>query len=134
MNFAIEDSADQSSFRTEVRAFLDKNMPAGIEFMADPCDMSFEQYQLRRDLGRKLGAKGWLYPSMPKQYGGGDLSADDIGHADGDEEARRQSDRWRHSRCCDRQCADDGRSLLPRPESRRISERQNERSDQTDAG
>ena len=78
MNFAIEDSADQSSFRTEVRAFLDKNMPAGIEFMADPCDMSFEQYQLRRDLGRKLGAKGWLYPSMPKQYGGGDLSADHV--------------------------------------------------------
>ena len=78
MNFAIEDSPEQSAFREEVRAFLDKNVSPKIEHMADPCDMSFEQYQLRRDLGRALGARGWLYPSMPKEYGGGDLSTEQI--------------------------------------------------------
>ena len=71
MDFAIEDTTEQSAFRVEVRAFLDKNVSPKIEHMADPCDMSFEQYQLRRDLGRALGARGWLYPSMPKEYGGG---------------------------------------------------------------
>ena len=67
MNFAIEDSPEQSAFREEVRAFLDKNVSPKIE-----------QYQLRRDLGRALGARGWLYPSMPKEYGGGDLSTEQI--------------------------------------------------------
>ncbi len=79
MDFAIQDSPEQTAFRVEVRAFLDKNVSPDIEHMADPCDMSFEQYQLRRDLGRALGAKGWLYPSMPKEYGGGDLSTEQIG-------------------------------------------------------
>ena len=79
MDFAIQDSPEQTAFRVEVRAFLDKNVSPDIEHMADPCDMSFEQYQLRRDLGRALGARGWLYPSMPKEYGGGDLSTEQIG-------------------------------------------------------
>src|SRR5262245_36030559 len=78
MNFSIEDSAEQSSFRKEVHAFLDKTVSPKIEHMADPCDMSYEQYQLRRDLGRALGERGWLYPSMPKEYGGGDLSAEKV--------------------------------------------------------
>jgi alkylation response protein AidB-like acyl-CoA dehydrogenase len=75
MNFAIEDSPQQSAFRTEVRAWLAKNT-AGIEHSADPCDMSLAQYQTRRELGRRLGELGWLYPTMPKQYGGGDLDAE----------------------------------------------------------
>ena len=76
MNFAIEDSAEQSKFRAEVRAFIDKNVPPNLEFPADSCDTTYEQYQLRRELGRRLGAKGWLYPHMPKEYGGADLSID----------------------------------------------------------
>ena len=78
MNFAIEDSPGQSAFRTEVREFLEKNVPSNLEHSVDPCDMTYEQYQLRRDLGRKLGQKGWLYPSMPKEYGGGELSAEQV--------------------------------------------------------
>lgn len=76
MNFAIEDSAEQSAFRKEVRAFIDTIVPPTLEHMADPVDMSYEQYQIRRSIGRALGERGWLYPSMPKQYGGGDLSAE----------------------------------------------------------
>ena len=78
MNFAIEDSAEQSAFRAEVREFLEHNVSPQLEHAVDPCDMSYEQYQLRRDLGRRLGAKGWLYPSMPREYGGGDLSAEKV--------------------------------------------------------
>ncbi len=78
MNFAIEDSPEQSAFRAEMREFLARNVPPNLEHSVDPCDMSYEQYQLRRDLGRRMGAKGWLYPSMPKEYGGGDLSAEQV--------------------------------------------------------
>jgi alkylation response protein AidB-like acyl-CoA dehydrogenase len=76
MNFAIEDSPEQSAFRAEVREFLGRSVSPDLEHSVDPCDMSFEQYQLRRDLGRALGSRGWLYPSMPKEYGGGGLSAE----------------------------------------------------------
>ena len=78
MNFAIEDSPEQSAFRAEVREFFSRNVSPQLEHAVDPCDMSYEQYQLRRDLGRRLGAKGWLYPSMPQEYGGGDLSAENV--------------------------------------------------------
>ncbi|HEX2827433.1 MAG TPA: acyl-CoA dehydrogenase family protein [Burkholderiales bacterium] len=78
MNFGIEDSAEQGAFRDEVRAFLATAVPDNLEHAIDPVDMSYEQYQIRRALGRKLGAKGWLYPSMPVEYGGGDLSAEKV--------------------------------------------------------
>ena len=73
MDFAIEDSVEQSAFREEVRTWLDENIPDGMEFPVDPGDLTLEQYQLRRELGRHLGAQGWLYPNMPTEYGGGDL-------------------------------------------------------------
>src|SRR5581483_9066368 len=41
-----------------------------------PEDHPYEEYQLRRALGRKLGEKGWLYPTMPVEYGGGGLDVD----------------------------------------------------------
>jgi alkylation response protein AidB-like acyl-CoA dehydrogenase len=79
VDFAINDSSEQKAFRAEVRAFLEENVPANIEYPADPSGLSLEQYQIRRELGRKLGARGWLYPTMPKEYGGSDMSADQAG-------------------------------------------------------
>lgn len=78
MDFSIEDSAEQSSFREEVRNWLAENIPKGIEYPVDPGDLTLEQYQLRRELGRRLGARGWLYPNMPKKYGGGDLPVEKV--------------------------------------------------------
>lgn len=77
MDFAIVDSPEQAAFRREVSQWLKDNVPAGIEHSIDPKDMTYEQYQLRRELGRRLGKMGWLYPTMPKQYGGGDLKANE---------------------------------------------------------
>ena len=78
MNFATEDSPEQSAFRAEVREFLKTAVSPSLVHTADAADMSYEQYSLRREIGRRLGAKGWLYASMPKQYGGGDLSAEKV--------------------------------------------------------
>src|SRR3990170_470657 len=35
-----------------------------------------EEYEFRRGLAEKLGAKGWLFPLYPKKYGGADLTVD----------------------------------------------------------
>jgi alkylation response protein AidB-like acyl-CoA dehydrogenase len=76
MDFTIEDSAQQSAFRVEVREWLAKNVPANLEHPADPKDITYDQYLIRRQIGRGLGSKGWLYPSMPTKYGGGDMAAE----------------------------------------------------------
>ncbi len=78
MDFAIEDSVEESAFREEVRAWLQENIPAGTEYPVDPGDLTLEQYQYRRELGRRLGDRGWLYPNMPTQYGGGDLPVEKV--------------------------------------------------------
>ena len=78
MDFAIEDTPAQSAFREEVREFLNKNVSPKIEHTTDPGNQPLEQYQLRRELGRALGKKGWLYPAMPREYGGADMSADQV--------------------------------------------------------
>ena len=78
MDFAVEDSREQSRFRREVREWLAANVSPDLAHTVDPCDMSLAQYELRRELGRRLGAQGWLYPSMPKAFGGGELAAENI--------------------------------------------------------
>lgn len=76
MDFEVTYTPEQEAFRTEGRAWLAANIPEGLEQPVDPGDLSLEQYQKLRELGRRLGAKGWLYPTYPKEYGGGDLSVD----------------------------------------------------------
>ena len=58
------------------RVWLEGVLPQDLVEPADPADLSYEQYQKRRELGRKLGAKGWLWPTTPTQYGGGGLTVD----------------------------------------------------------
>ena len=76
MDFEPSYSEEQERFRAEVRAWLKENLPSGITHPADPADLTYEQYEKRRDLGRSLGAKGWLWPTAPAEFGGGDLSLD----------------------------------------------------------
>ena len=76
MDFEPRYTPEQEEFRREVSAWLKDNVPVGMEHPADPADLTWDQYQLRRDLGRKLGDKGWLWPTAPAQYGGGGLDVD----------------------------------------------------------
>jgi alkylation response protein AidB-like acyl-CoA dehydrogenase len=76
MDFEVTYTPEQEAFRAEVRAWLATNIPEGLEQPVDPGDLSLEQYQKLRELGRRLGTKGWLYPTYPHEYGGGDLSVD----------------------------------------------------------
>ena len=75
MEFELEYTAQQEAFRKEVREWLEHNVPAGISVSARD-ELSREEWERRRELGRRLGSKGWLWPTMPTKFGGGGLTAD----------------------------------------------------------
>ena len=76
MNFELEYTPEQQAFRREVRSLLESCGLDELEFPVDSHDLSYDQYQKRRRIGRALGEKGWLWPTSPTQYGGGGLSID----------------------------------------------------------
>ncbi|MSQ21979.1 MAG: hypothetical protein EXR53_01550 [Dehalococcoidia bacterium] len=76
MDFQIHYTDDQERFRIEVRSWLEENIPASMRLPVDPADPTEEQWQFWRGMHRKLGAKGWLHPTYPKEYGGGGLSGE----------------------------------------------------------
>lgn len=73
MDFEIAWTPEQEAFREEARAWIERNAPR-LPDHADPANLTREEYRLQREFGRKLGEKGWLYPTMPAEYGGGGLS------------------------------------------------------------
>lgn len=76
MDFEPRYSPEQEAFREEVRAWMNENVPDDLERPPDSANISYEGYQRYRDLGRKLGDKGWLWPTAPTEYGGGGLTID----------------------------------------------------------
>ena len=76
MDFESQYTPEQEEFRRELRAWLEENLPSDLVDPADPADLSYEEYQKRRKLGRKLGDNGWLWPTAPTEYGGGGLTVD----------------------------------------------------------
>ena len=76
MNFEVEYTPEQEAFRKEVREFLEANVPPELRETQAEDGQPYEKYLMCRELGRKLGVRGWLYPTAPKEYGGGGLSAD----------------------------------------------------------
>ncbi len=76
MDFEVTYTPEQNAFRAEVRTWLADNVPDDLEHPIDSADLTWEGYQKTRQLGRRLGRKGWLYPTYPKAYGGGELSVD----------------------------------------------------------
>ena len=74
MNFSLDYTKEQEAFAQEVREFLDGNVPADLGNQRDPLKLSEHQFRERRELGRKLGQKGWLYPAYPKEYASGGLA------------------------------------------------------------
>jgi 3-oxocholest-4-en-26-oyl-CoA dehydrogenase alpha subunit len=76
VDFEIAYSEEQQRFRQEVRAWLEANVPSDIARTPVDAADSLRRYQQQRELGRKLGEKGWLYPLAPTQWGGGGLDVD----------------------------------------------------------
>jgi len=76
MDFEPTYTPEQEEFRREVREWLKENVSPDISQPPDSINITEEQYQLRRELGRRLGAKGWLWATAPEEYGGGGLALD----------------------------------------------------------
>jgi len=79
MDFQVNYSAEQEAFRKEVRAWLDENAVMPQELGKLPLDemaTTRAQWDWSRQFTQKLGHQGWLYPTLPKQYGGGGLTHD----------------------------------------------------------
>ena len=74
MDFSLDYTEEQERFAAEVRQWLDENVPKDFKPIRDAQKMSYEQFQLGRSFARKLGQKGWLYPTYPREHGGGGLS------------------------------------------------------------
>ena len=76
MDFEPRYSEVQQQFRQEVQEWLEQNVPNDLANPADSKNTSYEDYLKYRELGYRLGEKGWLWATAPVEYGGGGLSID----------------------------------------------------------
>lgn len=76
MDFAYTYTDDQEDFRKEVRSWLEENIPDDMRAPVDRMELSQAQYDYWREMHKTLAEKGWLYPTYPKEYGGGGLSGE----------------------------------------------------------
>jgi len=68
MDFSLDDTDEQQTFRLRVREWLVEHAPQ-VTRHSDP----EERHRLLRQFGRQLGFRGWLYPTAPAEYGGGGM-------------------------------------------------------------
>jgi len=71
MDFELHDTPEMAAFRKEVKETFRQIIPKELVVSPYDEDVTPEQTELRRKIGKELGARGWLRPLWPKQYGGG---------------------------------------------------------------
>ena len=76
MDFDIAYTEEQERFRSEVRTWLEENIPEEMKRPVDEMDFTEEQYRFWRQKHKEMAAKGWLNPIYSKEYGGGGLTSD----------------------------------------------------------
>ena len=77
MDFEYTYTVGQVAFRSEVRAWLEERVPKDLHRPQDAKHMNRELFDWNYKFRTELGAKGWLHPMYPKEYGGGGLTAED---------------------------------------------------------
>jgi alkylation response protein AidB-like acyl-CoA dehydrogenase len=63
-------TAEEEAFRQEVRGFLKKELPPGMERSVIHGGETDEEWEFTKQFTRKLGDKGWIAIWWPKKYGG----------------------------------------------------------------
>ena len=86
MDFEYHYTEAQEKFRKEVGSWLDENIPRSYKapleqeewaYYGTTSELNDADFDVAREMRRKLGKKGWLHPTYPKQYGGGGLSGEE---------------------------------------------------------
>ena len=72
MNF--KDNPTEAKFRTEVREFIDKELPASAKDGEFERGMYRGMFERLKETRQKLASKGWIAPAWPKEYGGAGLA------------------------------------------------------------
>jgi len=68
MDFGLDYTQEQESFRKEVQSWISTNVPENMKEPVDGRDFNEDQYRFWREKHKELAAKGWLYPTQPKEY------------------------------------------------------------------
>jgi alkylation response protein AidB-like acyl-CoA dehydrogenase len=76
VDFKTPYTPEQEEFRKEVRAWLEANIPENMRSPVDRLALTDDHYKFWREMHKTLAEKGWLYPTYPKEYGGGGLGAE----------------------------------------------------------
>ncbi|MDO8750157.1 MAG: acyl-CoA dehydrogenase family protein [Dehalococcoidia bacterium] len=75
MDFEQKYTDEQERFRRQVQDWLEKNVPEEMKEPIDRrADFSEDMARFWRTAHKELAAKGWLFPTYRKQYGGGGLT------------------------------------------------------------
>src|SRR4051812_45807035 len=76
----FRDSPEQAAFRTEARQWIERELPGQLKGEAGEGEWGYLSSGHDRDKDalaawrQRLQSRGWVAPSWPKQYGGGELS------------------------------------------------------------
>lgn len=62
------------ALREEVRTWLEENLPPEYEGFVWDFNEDAEDWSFYRDFWKKQGAKGWIEPHWPAEYGGAEMS------------------------------------------------------------
>jgi alkylation response protein AidB-like acyl-CoA dehydrogenase len=62
---------EEEQFRAAVREFLTSELPPDWDY--DPFELFDENWEFAQQFTKKLGAKGWMAPAWPKEYGGQEM-------------------------------------------------------------
>ncbi len=75
MDFNTNYTPEQQAFRIAISGWLDEHAPKNLRFPPDGSPLNAETQAIVKEFRLKLGEKGWLAPSWPREIGGGGLSA-----------------------------------------------------------
>jgi alkylation response protein AidB-like acyl-CoA dehydrogenase len=78
VDFGMSYTPEQEEFRKTVRDWMADHVTPEMTARPASEEESRQLYLRRRELGRELGVRGWLYPSAPPEYGGGGLDFDAV--------------------------------------------------------
>ncbi|MGD9891473.1 MAG: acyl-CoA dehydrogenase family protein [Dehalococcoidia bacterium] len=72
----FKDNTEEAAFRTQVRGFIQQNLPKGLGGSSDPFEEGgdAEREALLKSWRTQLGTQGWIAPHWPKEYGGAGMS------------------------------------------------------------